>query len=171
MGDSKALAGGVVCLALSLAVATGCSFLKLHLREPGHRNRTFPDAVAAEYHCDKRPLPFFQLEENELLPKKVAPGKEFNQRLVYVMCPDKPTAVVPGKLRTRILFEGKTILEEIVDEKLRPGRWVLDSFITLPEEADPGLYAMDVKFESRQGDLQGRVDFVVKSKKGERRKQ
>jgi hypothetical protein len=170
MGDSKALAG-LLCLALSLAVAPGCSFLRLQLREPGHRNRTFPEAVAKEYHCDKRPLPFFEFEENELLPRKVSPGKEFNQRLVYVMCPHKPTAVVPGKLRTRVLFEGETILEETVQEKLRPGRWVLDSFITLPENADPGLYAMDVKFESRQGNLHARVDFVVKSKKGEKSKE
>ena len=148
-------------LVLALA-STGCAFFVLQIREPGHRNKTFPEAVASEYHCDKRPLPFFQFEENELVPNRIEPGDEFNQRLIYVLCPHRPTAVVPGTLRTRVLFEGETILDEQVEEKLRPGRWVLDSFVTLPETAAPGLYAMDVTFESAQGRLHSQIAFVVK---------
>jgi len=160
MGHPKAVI--VALCAAWLATTSGCAFLKLHLREPGHRNRDFPEPVAREYHCDKRPLPFFQFERNELVPTRMKPGSEFNQRIIYVLCPDRPTGVVAGQLHTRVLFEGKTILEEVVDEKLRPGRWVLDSFIRLPQDAAPGLYAMDVRFESAQGDLEDRVDFVVK---------
>ncbi|MGH0035141.1 MAG: hypothetical protein ACQGVK_08925 [Myxococcota bacterium] len=160
MDHSKALA---CALAVAVAVAgSGCAFVKLQLREPGHRNKDFPQPVASEYHCDKRPLPFFQFEDNELVPRRMKPGTEFNQRIVYVLCPDRPTGVVAGRLHTRVLFEGETILEEIVDQKLRPGRWILDHFIHLPEDARPGVYAMDIRFESRAGDLEDRVDFVVK---------
>jgi hypothetical protein len=158
MGHPKAIAATVV---LATAVS-GCAFVKLHLREPGHRNKDFPKPVAAEYHCDKRPLPFFEFEESELVPRRMKPGSEFNQRIVYVLCPDRPTGVVAGRLHTRVLFEGETILEEVVDQKLRPGRWILDHFIQLPDDAAPGVYAMDIHFESREGDLEDRVDFVVK---------
>ena len=159
MGDPKAV---IAALVLVLATAPGCSWVLLQWREPGHRHRDFPDAVAAEYHCDKRPLPFFELEKSELVPNRVKAGSEFNQRLVYVLCPERPTAVVPGVLHTRILFEGRTIVSESLPEKLRPGRWVLDSFVHLPEDASPGLYAMDVHFESAAGQLRQRVDFVVR---------
>jgi hypothetical protein len=160
MGDPSRLAA--LCLVL-LQVASGCAFVKLHWREPGHRNETFPDEVAEEYHCDMRPLPFFQFEKNELVPRRVKPGGEFNHRLVYVLCPETPTAVVPGTLHTRVLFEGKTIVEDTVAEKLRPGRWILDSFVSMPKDVEPGLYAMDVRFESAKGNLSARIDFVVKS--------
>jgi len=160
MAHPKAVAAALAALGLALS---GCAFLKLQWREPGHRNRDLPEQVAVEYHCDKRPLPFFRFERNELVPQRVEAGGEFNQRLVYVLCPDRPTAVIPGRLRTRILFEGDTILEDVVEEKLRPGRWVLDSFIRLPEDAEPGVYAMDVRFESSAGGLHDRVDFVVKA--------
>lgn len=149
-------------LVVALA-SSGCTFVVLKLRQPGHHNKAFPESVATEYHCDKRPLPFFQFEQNELVPNRIDPGDEFNQRLVYVLCPQRPTAVVPGTLRTRVLFEGETILEEQVEQKLRPGRWVLDSFVTLPETASPGLYAMDVTFESGEGRLHSQIDFVVKA--------
>jgi hypothetical protein len=160
MGHPKAL---TALLALAwVATAPGCAFVKLHLREPGHRNKDFPQPVAEEYHCDKRPLPFFQFEENELVPRRMKPGTEFNQRIVYVLCPDRPTGVVAGRLHTRVLFEGETILEETVDQKLRPGRWILDHFIQLPESAAPGVYAMDIRFVSEKGDLEDRMDFVVR---------
>ncbi len=160
MENPKAVIAGL-CAAILLA-APGCSFVKLQLRQPGHHNKDFPQPVASEYHCDKRPLPFFQFERNELVPTRMKPGTEFNQRIVYVLCPEKPTGVVAGRLQTRVLFEGKTILEEVVDQKLRPGRWVLDSFIQLPEDAPPGVYAMDIRFKSPKGQLEDRVDFVVR---------
>lgn len=166
MGDPKGVAARTrragLALALALAASTGCAFVTLQLREPGHRNKDFPDQVAEEYHCDKRPLPFFQIETNELVPRRVRPGGEFNHRLIYVLCPEKPTAVVPGTLHTRVLFEGKTIVEDSVQQKLRPGRWVLDSFVAMPENVEPGLYAMDVRFRSERGDLDSQIDFVVK---------
>ncbi len=164
MGDSKAIAAWALRLGLALALAssTSCAFFTLQLREPGHHNKAFPDEVAEEYHCDKRPLPFFRIEANELVPRRVKPGSEFNHRLIYVLCPERPTAVLPGTLRTRVLFEGRIIVEDSVQQKLRPGRWVLDSFVAMPADVEPGLYAMDVRFRSSRGDLESQVDFIVK---------
>ena len=65
-------------------------------------------------------------------------------------------------MHRRVLYRGKPVLQESTPHELMPGRWVLDSFIALPEDAEPGLYAMDISFRSRHGHLNDRVDFVVK---------
>ncbi len=164
MGHSTRL---IAWLCLVVALLSGCSvrpfsYVTLWVREPGHRNKDLPDRVAEEYGCDSRHLPFFSIERHELIPNRVSPGSNLSHRLVYVLCPATPTDVIVGTLRTRVLFEGKAIVSQAVDEKLRPGRWVLDAFVSLPESAAPGVYAMDVRFESRKGNLSSQIPFLVK---------
>jgi hypothetical protein len=144
-----------------LSFSLGCVQMQLKMREPGERNQGFPDDVADEYHCEKRPLPFFKLEENELLPERLSPGAEFNHRLQYVMCPKADTQVVSGTLHTRILYKGKPILTESIARDLQPGRWVVDAFITLPANAKPGVYALQSEFKSAAGSFDSSSTFLV----------
>jgi hypothetical protein len=176
MGDSQAVKrrarelptkpGGPSTIRTTLALLATCALLgcvqmQLKMREPGEYNRGFPDEVAEEYHCDKRPLPFFEVEEDELLPERVSPGSEFNHRLQYVMCPREETEVVRGTLHTRILFKGKAIHTESTTRELQPGRWIVDEFIELPQDAKPGVYALQTEFESRHGGFDTRATFLV----------
>ena len=159
-----ARAGILLWLICSIVLVAGCASIRFSLREPGVVHKTFADKVAREYHCDKRPLPFFEFEKSELVPEKIKPGREFNHRIVYVLCPERPTGVISGKLHTRILNRGEAIKHEVVEMELQEGRWVVDTFITLPESAEPGAYAMQVTFDSDKGDLETIGSFVVLSK-------
>ena len=165
MGNSKTLTPTVRSIAAVIAVAAllGCVRMQLKLREPGEYNRGFPDEVADEYHCGKRPLPFFEIEEDELLPERVSPGTEFNHRLQYVLCPKGDTQVVSGTLYTRILYKGKPILSESIARDLQPGRWVVDAFITLPKDAKPGVYALQSEFKSKSGSFDSSSTFLVEN--------
>jgi hypothetical protein len=160
MGDSKGL---ILLLCFALVAMPACTTIRVKLRDPGESNKTMPDPVALEYHCDKRPLPFFEIEKNELLPDRVAPGQKLAHRIVYVMCPKRPTEVVAGSLETRIRFKGRAIFRDRIEQELKPGRWVIDTYIPLPDQAEPGVYALEVDFASKHGDLQERSDFVVKA--------
>jgi len=135
--------------------------MQLKLREPGERNAGFPDEVADEYHCEKRPLPFVSIEEDELLPERLEAGSEFNHRMQYVLCPKKDTDVLSGRMHTRILYKGKAIMSESVQRDLQPGRWILDSFVKLPADAAPGIYALETEFKSKQGTFNSRATFLV----------
>ncbi len=174
MGDSQTIARcrcwfagcairGLVAL-VCISVFSGCSNMRTFMREAGEKNKTMPAKVMREYHCDKRQLPFFKIEESQLLPEKLLPGDQLSHRIVYVMCPVRPTEVVPGTLDTRILFRGKAVFKEVIKHELKPGRWVVDSFIPLPAEAEPGVYALEVEFRSEYEDLKERSDFIVKAK-------
>ena len=150
--------GAVVCLSAML----GCTTIQLTLRQPGERLVDFPEPVAIEYDCAKRRLPFLKVEESELIPARLRPGGELNHRFVYVMCPSRATEVIEGTLHTRIQFKGKTVHRDAVKRELQPGRWVVDSFIHLPENAEPGMYALGARFESKKGRFSLQSDFLVK---------
>ena len=79
------------------------------------------------------------------------------------MCPKRPTEVVAGRLETRIRYRGEAIFTDRIDQDLKPGRWIIDTYIALPEQAEPGVYALEVDFISRQGNLRERSDFLVRA--------
>jgi hypothetical protein len=79
------------------------------------------------------------------------------------MCPKDSTEVVTGMLHTRILYKGKAIQTESIRRELQPGRWVVDTFITLPKTAKPGVYALQTEFESKQGSFDTRATFLVEN--------
>ncbi len=150
--------GAVVCLSAML----GCTAIQLKLRQPGERLLDFPEPVAVEYDCAKRRLPFLKVEESGLTPSRMRPGGRLNHRFVYVMCPSRASEVIAGTLHTRIQFKGKTVHLDKVKRELQPGRWVVDSFITLPKQAMPGIYALAGRFESKRGSFSFKADFLVK---------
>jgi hypothetical protein len=155
-----------VLLCAALLLAPGCAGLRWSLqktlRAPGERLETFPELVWQEYDCASQKRPFFVIEKNELVPPRVKAGGEFNHRMVYVMCPREPTAVVSGRLRTLIRFRGEPLVREIREAyEIKPGRWVVDAEVALPEDAEPGIYAYEVVFESPRVAFEKQLTFVV----------
>jgi len=164
MGHPKVVA---VLLAAPLLVglAAGCAGTRAavvkQLRDPGERLTAFPEEVWEEYGCGEQRRPFFVIEANELVPERVEPGGEFNHRLVYALCPAGPTEVEAGRLHTRIRFRGRAIVSESERYELKPGRWVVDSFVQLPESAEPGIYSFELDFDSRAVDFERGLSFLV----------
>lgn len=145
-----------------LGCATWLGSVRRSLRDPGVHFRAFPEEVAREYRCDEKELPHFTIEKIELVPDRLRPGEEFNHRMVYALCPRKPTAVVSGTLSTRILHRGRVIVNERDPAyELKPGRWIVDAFVTVPEGAAVGIYAMELEFEGRELAFTERLTFAV----------
>ena len=151
---------------IALTLCVGCatarwSVVKL-FRDPGESLETFPEAVWEEYDCENQKRPFFIVEKNELMPERVAPGGDFGHRFVYVMCPELPTEVVRGKLSTRIRFKGSPIVQETdALYEIKPGRWVVDAVVHLPEHAEPGIYAYEFGFEGGSLAFDKSLTFLV----------
>jgi hypothetical protein len=151
---------------IAMALCVGCatarwSVVKL-FRDPGESLETFPEVVWEEYDCENQKRPFFIVEKNELLPEKVTPGGDFGHRFVYVMCPNLPTEVVLGELSTRIRFRGDPIVQETDTlYEIKPGRWVVDAIVHLPEQAESGIYAYEFEFDSDPLTFEKSLTFVV----------
>jgi len=163
VGHSK-----VVATILIAGLALGCasvrwSFQKA-LRKEGTENQGFPEVVWEQYDCGTQLRPFFVVETNELVPPKVKAGGEFNHRMVYAMCPKKATGVVPGKLSTRIRYKGRAIvLSTDAAYEIKPGRWVVDAFVEIPADAEPGVYSYEVVFKGKGLAFDKALTFLVKS--------
>ena len=163
MGHSK-----IAALLLIAGLFGGCASVRLTfqkaIRNEGTVNRTLPDLVWEEYDCETQKRPFFIVEQNELVPPRVKAGGEFNHRMVYVMCPPGPTEVVSGLLSTRIRFKGAPIVNSTEEDyEILPGRWVVDAFVEIPEEAEPGVYAYEVAFSGRGLKFEKILTFLVKA--------
>ena len=159
MGDPKAL---VATLLICLGCTSTLSTLKLSFREPGERMRASPEKVWTQYDCGEKKLPFFAIEDLELVPQRLKPGEEFNQRIVYVLCPAKASTVVTGRLDTRILYRGKAVIRQRDSSyDLKPGRWVVDTFVRLPKNAGAGVYAFELKFRGGKVRFEKTLSFAV----------
>ena len=151
---------------IAMALCVGCattrwSVVKL-FRDPGESLATFPEVVCKEYDCENQKRPFFIVEKNELMPEKVTPGGDFGHRFVYVMCPNLPTEVVLGELSTRIRFRGNPIVQQTDTlYEIKPGRWVVDAIVHLPEQAESGIYAYELEFDSDPLAFEKSLTFVV----------
>jgi len=151
---------------LASALCLGCAAARWSLlkpfREPGEKLESFPDVVWREYDCGNQSRPFFIIEKNELTPQTLSAGGDFGHRLVYIMCPERPTEVVQGTLSTRIRFKGNPIVEQTDPRyEIKPGRWVVDALVHLPEQAERGIYAYELAFESAQLRFDKSLTFVV----------
>jgi hypothetical protein len=165
MGHPKALVVG-----LGLFVALGCAGvvgkLERSFRSPGEKLASVPDEVWSEYKCDEQKLPLFRLEQTQLVPQRVTAGEDVNHRIVYALCPIEPTLVIEGTLETRILFKGKPVMRDADGHyEIKPGRWVVDTFIQIPPQAETGIYSVQVQFVSETVTFREERSFAVERKK------
>ena len=66
-------------------------------------------------------------------------------------CLSHASGLIDGKLYTRIRYRGIPVQSDTVKQELKHVRWLVDSFIALPEMATPGVYALEACFESPKG--------------------
>jgi hypothetical protein len=167
LGHSQRLSA--LALAFVLACCS-CAYvpgpLERPFRKPGVHLEDFPEKVGKEFNCASQKLPWFKLETLEVWPKRLEAGEVLGHRVTYVLCTDGPTDVVTGTLETRIVFRGQPILRESDPAyDLRPGRWVVDVFVTVPKSAADGLYALELEFKSPTVKFSRSETFAVEAAK------
>jgi hypothetical protein len=78
------------------------------------------------------------------------------------MCPEHSTEVIQGELTRRIRFKGVPIVEKNDPiYEIKPGRWVVDAIVHLPDEAPLGIYAYELEFNSDPVAFEKSLTFVV----------
>lgn len=164
-GRARRLCAAAALLGASLGLS-GCASLRWELekalRLEGVTNLAFPEAVFEEYACADKQLPWLRIEHTELIPPQLHAGGEFTHRLVYGLCPAQPTEVAEGELEIRILYKGRPIhVEREPAYELWPGRWQVDSFVQLPSDAEPGVYAYELSFRGNPLHFLQRDTFLL----------
>ena len=134
----------------------------MSFRKPGETLTTHPDDIMSEPQCETGSLPVLKIEENEVVPLEAGPGEEINHHMIYAMCPDKPSGVLSGALVRRVYFKGSVIFEDVSKEfDFKPGRWTIDAFIGIPDEAQSGVYSLEVEFLGPERGFKQIKNFIV----------
>ena len=155
------------CLAslIIVALATGCAGLPEPFQPIGswfsnqvNRGRTAgaklldpPQKVSGDFDCPSRPQPWVLLQTQELWPPQLSVSDELAEKFVYVLCPARGQAELRGTLTRRVRTRGQVIWSDAErDYELKPGRWVVELFLTIPAEATAGSYEFEVSFETNK---------------------
>jgi hypothetical protein len=165
MVHQKALAGALLAASLALGCQTTqrlAGQAQQMMRSPGEKREAAPERVAEEYGCDRIARPFLRFEGSEIVPERVSAGDSVNHRMVYALCTARPSDVVRGALETRILHDGRVVVRDRdASYELKPGRWVVDATVEIPDAAKDGIYAIEVVFESRSVHFHDEKTFAV----------
>lgn len=155
----------ILLLLLSFLVVScerGQSMLRGRNVEPGEKLVLSAEKVWDRYDCADRRLPFLIVEENELNPKELEPGEELHHHFVYVMCPSKTWRVIKGNLYRKVSFQDKVVFQDVTNNvEFRPGKWDVDAFITVPEQAQSGTYFLNMVLSSKIATIEKNLFFVV----------
>jgi hypothetical protein len=166
----KLIAAGWLVAAAPLALASCAPVYQqaiAAMRRPGERIATTPDRVWREFDCESRARPFVQAESLQLVPERIRPGGRINYRIVYVMCPVQPSQVIAIPVFRKLLHNGQQVASSVKENfEIKPGRWVVDAFFTLPANSPPGVYTLEVSFESPGGQTHKQVRSFEVSDRG-----
>jgi hypothetical protein len=150
------------CTSIRLPAEDFLSKVQMRFREPGEKLLAFPEEIWREYDCDKKDRPFFEIETNELIPRRIHAGEKFNHRLVYALCSNERMNEIVGTLYQRIYFKGQMAGNDTENGfSVKPGRWRKDLFVKVPTDADRGIYSSEIEFKSRELNFKEMKSFIV----------
>lgn len=121
-----------------------------------------PDRVWALEGCESRPLPFLRLDLSDLIPATVKPGGLLNYRFPYTACAHPQPGYILGRLQTTLSFKGNDLNTRTDDGfPVETGRWIVDTNITIPKDAEPGVYSLEAALAAKGATIKDRVSFAV----------
>jgi len=147
---------------------TGCASVQdLHqqfvesVRKPGEIMEKTPEETLQYYpSCSEQNAP--ALFETEIVPVRVSPGKEINNRIRYATCLTASSAPQNGEIVRTVYYERQAIFRDRTKYGFKPGTWTVDAFIRVSENARPGNYSFDTAI-IYMGKTIGKIDtFQVK---------
>jgi len=134
-------------------------------RQPGDKMVQTPEKTKEKYACTLSKKRMLKLEEVQIVPEIVTPGKEINQRLQYAFCPLTPSETLKGNITRTVLFKGREVFRDTTAYEFKPGTWTVDVFIGIPKDAGSGIYAIDIALRYGNETLQESNAFIVRGPK------
>jgi hypothetical protein len=131
-------------------------------RKQGEKMVRTPEKTKEKYTCVPYHKRMLKLEEMQILPDLVTPGKEINQRIQYAFCPFAPSETLKGSITRTVLFNRNEMFRDTTAYEFKPGTWMIDVFIGIPKEAQSGVYALNITLQYGNETLKGRSSFIVK---------
>lgn len=154
-----------ICLVLASCSAVPSNTPQTQTPEfpkPGRKLLISPDHVWEAENCGMRPLPYLRLERSEVMAETTKPGTSILYRFPYIACVAAQPGYVLGRLRTTVSFGPKELSTRTDDTfPVETGRWSVDTEIAVPNDAEPGVYALEGTLSAGGRTIQDRLNFIV----------
>lgn len=133
---------------------------------PGEKLAASPKETAKKDLClSAQPGERVFLEEAEVAPSAISSGEQLYHRLRYVVCPAAAVRSVSGKIIRTVRLRKVTIFTDVTEHVFKPGSWVVDAAVVVPEEARSGEYAFEVALKTGKSIVRKRSTFFVTKSK------
>jgi hypothetical protein len=130
--------------------------------KPGRKLLMLPDRVWESENCEARPLPYLRLERSVVAAATINPGNSIIYRFPYIACVPAQPGYILGRLRTTVSFGRKELSTRSDDTfPVETGSWIVDTEITVPEDAEPGVYSLEATLGTKGVMIQDRINFTV----------
>lgn len=130
--------------------------------KPGKKMVMAPELTWESEGCESRPSPYIRVERSELTAPTVQPGNSIVYRFPYSACVFAQPGYIPGRFRTTISFAGKALSTRSDDTfPVETGKWVVDTDISVPKSAEPGVYSIEATLAAKNMTIQDRINFTV----------
>jgi hypothetical protein len=150
------------CAGVFQSIAGVSQSITASMRKQGEKMVRTPEKTKEKYACIPSRKSMLQLEEVEVLPEVVTPGKEINQRIRYAFCPFTPSGTLKGSITRTVLFKGQEIFHDTTNYEFKPGTWTVDVFIGIPKAAGSGVYTLDSVLKYGSQTIRKSDSFIVK---------
>jgi hypothetical protein len=134
------------------------------LRKQGEKKVLTPEQTQAKYACPSSRETRLYLEEVQILPEVVSPGKELNQRIRYALCRATASGTLKGSITRAVSFNGEEMFRDVTNYEFKAGTWIVDVFIGIPQEAVSGAYSLDTALKYSGQTLRESDVFIVKGR-------
>jgi len=105
------------------------------------------------------------LEAAEVTPSALLPGEKLYHRFHYVLCPAASAFPVSGKIIRTVRLRKVKIFTDVTEHAFKPGSWVVDAAVIVPEDARSGEYTFDVALMIGKRTVKRSNAFVVRKSK------
>lgn len=147
---------------IRLAIAIICIFLSACASEPPRPQPPVPptppkqsgtkvdppkkladatDAWKKKNGCDKKVIPFLEIEKQFLDPKSPQRGQEFEHHFIYVACVSDAQTPIKATLSRKIILGKNSVFESTNDSfEIKSGKWEHTAKLKTPPGIKPGKY-------------------------------
>lgn len=133
------------------------------IREPGESMVESPEYTNKNYACSRYVNYQLFFEFIDVIPSRISAGEDINQRLRYALC-SVNSKNISGSINRRIIYKNDVIFSDNQQYLLKPGALIVDVFIEVPNDAEPGEYRMEVLLNYGNNSISKNSSFVVKSR-------
>jgi hypothetical protein len=176
MVHKKIIRRNITLLLLLLAFsASGCASIQdVHqemlksLRTPGETMDKSPEETESIYleSCRMQSSRNLVHLEAEVIPNRVADGNEVNHRITYSVC-KSGKGNIDGEIIRKVYYGNAAVFQDRTRYVFKPGTWIVDAFIKVPEKAGPGKYEVDTVVSYGGKSKRVRNTFEVRKRDGE----